>query len=157
MVLALAQRIDLVSNIRGEVKMAFDGRCYELAQAALSDEEHLNREDMRYLLAQHIQTSIEKWIMMERDITSGHSTIMEPAAIRIAELRAEVARLQERIRELGNAQKSRFFNAREGRGDLDRLEAENARLRAALLGLETILQSALFQSQLRLPSEPPVL
>jgi hypothetical protein len=55
-------------------------------------------------------------------------TVMEPA-IRIAELRRENERLQERIRELGNMQKSRFLNARDGRGDLDRLEEENAQLR----------------------------
>jgi hypothetical protein len=55
----------------GEDKMAFDGRCYELAKAALADEERLNREDMRCLLAQHIQTTIEKWITLERDIAAG--------------------------------------------------------------------------------------
>jgi hypothetical protein len=147
--------------------MAFDGRCYELAQAMLADEERLNREDMRCLLAQHIQTSVQKWIVMERElnmgdiverlrqgIERGEESDAEAAMDRAAD---EIERLRERIRELGNAQKARFFNARDGRGDLDRLEAENARLRAALLGLETILQSALFQSQLRLPSEPPVL
>jgi hypothetical protein len=132
--------------------MAFDGRCYELAQAALSDERVLNREDMRCLLAQFIQTSVEKWVMMEREIAGGAGfptakpplpsamitrgeagyQMQEPAAIRIAELRAEIVRLNERIRELGNAQKSRFFNARDGRGDLDRLETENAQLRARL-------------------------
>jgi hypothetical protein len=44
----------------------------------------------------------------------------------------EIERLRERIRELGNAQKSRFLNARDGRGDLDRMDTEIERLRAAL-------------------------
>jgi hypothetical protein len=109
--------------------MSFDGRCYELAKAFLSDEGRLNREDLRCLLAQHIQNVIVQWIMIER---GEQPTATEPAAIRIAELCRENERLQERIRELGNAQKSRFFNARYGRGDLDRLEQENAQLRTAL-------------------------
>lgn len=41
--------------------MAYDRRCYNLAEVFLSDT-HLNDEHRRNALAQYIQTTIEAWI-----------------------------------------------------------------------------------------------
>ena len=47
--------------------MAYDTKCYDLAQAFLEDEPMLNIETKRAALAQTIQTEIENWIEWERD------------------------------------------------------------------------------------------
>lgn len=46
--------------------MAFDERCYDLAEVFLSDEAELNTPANRNKLAQYIQTGIEDWIATER-------------------------------------------------------------------------------------------
>ena len=47
--------------------MAYDTKCYDLAEAFLEDEPHLNTDKRRDMLAQIIQTSIEDYIACERD------------------------------------------------------------------------------------------
>lgn len=46
--------------------MAFDTKCYDLAEAFLEDEPHLNTEGRRNELAQLIQTTIDDFIACER-------------------------------------------------------------------------------------------
>ena len=48
--------------------MAYDSKCYDLAEAFLEDSPHLNTEVNRKTLAQEIQSAIESEIMdMERN------------------------------------------------------------------------------------------
>lgn len=46
--------------------MAYDSKCYDLAEAFLEDEPHLNTEGRRDELAQLIQTTIEDFIAHEQ-------------------------------------------------------------------------------------------
>lgn len=46
--------------------MAYDVKCYELAEAFLEDEPHLNTKGRRSDLAQIIQTAIEDFISTEQ-------------------------------------------------------------------------------------------
>jgi len=45
--------------------MAYDNRCYDLAETFLEDEPHLNNESRRAELAQCIQDAIENFIRFE--------------------------------------------------------------------------------------------
>ena len=47
--------------------MAYDTKCYDLADAFLEDEPALRTEPNRKKLAQEIQTAIENWIKDARD------------------------------------------------------------------------------------------
>lgn len=47
--------------------MAYDTKCYDLAEAFLEDEPHLNTEWRRDMLAQVIQTAIQDFITCEQD------------------------------------------------------------------------------------------
>lgn len=47
--------------------MAYDSRCYDLAETFLADEPALQTENKKKALAQTIQTSIEDWIQWEHD------------------------------------------------------------------------------------------
>lgn len=47
--------------------MAFDTKCYDLAEAFLEDSPHLNTEKRRDELAQVIQTTIEDYLTCEDD------------------------------------------------------------------------------------------
>ena len=47
--------------------MAYDTRCYDLAEAFLEDWPHLDTTKRRDALAQVIQTTIEDWINYEHD------------------------------------------------------------------------------------------
>jgi hypothetical protein len=47
--------------------MAYDTKCFDLAEAFLEDEPTLQTENKKKALAQTIQTAIEEWIIWERD------------------------------------------------------------------------------------------
>lgn len=47
--------------------MAYDTKCYDLADAFLADEPTLQSENKKRALAQTIQDAIEDWIGWERD------------------------------------------------------------------------------------------
>ena len=46
--------------------MAYDAKCYELAETFLEDESHINTEKRRDELAQIIQSAIEDYINCEK-------------------------------------------------------------------------------------------
>ena len=47
--------------------MAYDSRCYDLAEVFLADEPALQTENKKAALAQTIQEAIETWIEWEHD------------------------------------------------------------------------------------------
>lgn len=51
----------------GATDMAYDTRCYDLAEIFLEDEPHLNTEKRRDALAQWIQHAIESFIETARE------------------------------------------------------------------------------------------
>lgn len=55
-----------------EFAMAFDPKCYELAEHFLPDDERLSR--LKNGLAQHIQDAVEDWLRTERDRLASGAT-----------------------------------------------------------------------------------